>query len=294
MKLNIALRFALLCGVFATLSAHALDRPAGTVPASAAAVAPALDVNVILQRNADARGGLDAWRRVQTLAYSGKLDAGRQRPQVDSDFANPNASAKDRHRTRVKHDQEVESAPPITLPFSLEVARGRKSRLEVTVNDKTAVQVYDGSTGWKLRPWLANPKAEPYSAQEMKLAADQADIDGWLLDAGAKGNKIELEGVEAVEGKSAYKLKVTLRGGDVRHVWVDSESFLEVKVEGARTMDGKVKPMYTALKDYHQVGGVRIPFLMETRMDGIKEVDRLVIEKATLNPEIPAGHFAKP
>lgn len=294
MQLSSLLQASLLCVALAGLSAQALETPAAPAPVPVPVTAPALDVDTILQRNAEARGGLAAWRKVQSLSYSGVLDAGHQRPQPDAEFANPNASLKERHHARVKHEQEVEAAAPIALPFTLEAARGRKTRLEVTVSDRTAVQVYDGSTGWKLRPWLAGKGPQPYSAEELKLAADQADIDGWLLDARSKGNQVAVEGVDAVDGHAAYKLKVTLANGDLRHVWVDAQSFLEVRVEGARRMDGKLKAMYTELKDYRTVDGVRIPFLMETRMDGIQDVDRIVIEKAAVNPAIPAGHFAKP
>ena len=275
----------------------AVDAAAVKAPEAKApdVTAPALALQEILDRNARARGGLAAWQKVQGLAYSGKMDAGRKRPLPDNSFADPNASPKDRRRERITREREIDAAPVIQLPFSLELARGRKSRLEVTVKDKTAVQVYDGSVGWKLRPYLGGDrKAEPYTPEELKLAGDQADIDGWLLGAKSKGYKVEDEGVDGVAGKAAYKLKVSLPGGDVRHVWVDAQSFLEVKVEGARKFNGKIKPMYTVLKDYRSVDGVQVPFLMETSMEGVRDTERIIIEKATVNPPLPAGRFSKP
>lgn len=292
-KCTLAVALALLA-----LRAGAIDAPApasrGAPAVAPASTAPALSTDEILSRNAQARGGADAWRKVQALAYSGKMDAGRKHPLPDSEFANPNASPKDRRKERILRQSQVDAAPVIQVPFKLEVARGRKSRLEVVVNDKTAVQVYDGHNGWKLRPYMgAGRKAEPYTAEELKLAADQADLDGWLLDAHAKGSTVSSEGVDAVDGKPAYKLKVQLANGDVRHVWVDASTFLDVKVEGARRFDGKLKPMYTALKDYRTVDGVRVPFLMETRIEGYRDTDRIVIETATVNPAITPEHFSK-
>ena len=314
MKANPTLSTLLAGLLLLALQAQAIDAPpvaaTAAAPAGAAAVpsataagaaasttvtAPALAVDEILDRNARARGGLAAWQKVHAIAYSGKIDAGRQRPGPDESFANPNASPKERRKSRITRERELENAPVIQLPFSLEVARGRKSRMEIVVHDKTAVQVYDGHSGWKLRPYLGpDRKPEAYSAEELKLAADQADIDGWLLDAKAKHNSVVTEGVEAVDGKAAYKLKVTLANGDTRHVWVDADSFLDVKVEGARRLDGKIKPMYTALKDYRTVDGVKLPFLMETRMEGFRDAQRIVIEKASLNPTLAADRFAKP
>ncbi|MDE3011525.1 MAG: outer membrane lipoprotein-sorting protein [Pseudomonadota bacterium] len=298
MKLQ-ALRLSLLVlATLGSLAASAIEAPAApaSAPSSAAlSSVPALPVEEILARNAAARGGQDAWRKLQGFQYSGKLDAGRQRPQADSQFGSPTISAKERRRERIVRDRELDSAPVISLPFQLYVARGRKSRLEVTVQDKVAVQVYDGSQGWKLRPYLgAGHPVEPYSEEELKLAADQADIEGWLMEAHSKGLQVVGEGVEDVEQRPAYKLRITLANGDQRHVWVDAQSFLDVKVEGARKFDGKIKPMYTVLKDYRTVDGVTIPFLMETSMPGYRDTERLVIEQAKVNPVMPAGGFGKP
>lgn len=296
MKANTLLRTLVLALTLVTVRGFALEAPAEVAKASSPALtAPALSVDEILRRNADARGGLAAWQKVKALSFTGKMDAGHQRPQPDNNFANPNASTKDKRKTRIMRERELEAAPAIQLPYTLELARGRKSRLEIVFQEKTAVQVYDGSKGWKLRPWLAaDRQLQAYSPEELKLAADQSDIDGWLIDAKTKGNKVEQEGVEAVDDKAAYKLKVSLANGDVRHVWVDAETFLDVKIESARRFDGKLKPMYTAQKDFRTVDGVRLPFLMETRMDGVKDTDRIVIEKVVVNPAVDADRFAKP
>src|SRR5438874_1032826 len=54
------------------------------------------------------------------------------------------------------------------------------------------------------------------------------------LDYAAKGTRVELDGMEKVEDRDTYKLKLTFKSGDVTHVWVDAKTFLEAKVEGLR------------------------------------------------------------
>ena len=56
------------------------------------------------------------------------------------------------------------------LPFVLEKKRPRKTRVELAFKNDTAVQVYDGVNGWKLRPYLGRKTVEPYSAEELKAA----------------------------------------------------------------------------------------------------------------------------
>ena len=181
------------------------------------------------------------------------------------------------------------------LPFTLEMKRGRLSRLEIEFNGQTAVQVYDGTQGWKLRPFLNRHDVEPFTADEPKVAANQADLDGALIDYAAKGTKVELAGVEKVEDNEAYKLKLTLKNGHVVHEWIDAESFLEVKVEGTpRKLDGKPHEVAVYLRDYKTVDGLKIPHLIETVVKGVQRTEKIEIEKVVVNPRLDEKRFAKP
>ena len=217
----------------------------------------------IIERNISARGGLQAWRTVKTLSMSGKLDAGGK--------------------------QKVQ------LPFVLEMERNRKTRLELQFNGQTAVQVYDGSNGWKLRPFLNRRDVEPYTPDELKAASMQADIDGPLVDYVAKGTKVQLEGIQSVEGHDAFNLKLTLKTGQVQHIWVDAQTFLDVKVEGTpRRLDGRFHPVATYMRDYRSVNGLMIPYVNETAVDGVKQTEKIILEKVIVNPKLEDSHFSKP
>src|SRR6202521_5160580 len=217
----------------------------------------------IVDRNVAARGGLQAWRTVKTLSMSGKLDAGGK--------------------------QKVQ------LPFVLEMERNRRTRLELQFNGQTAVQVYDGANGWKLRPFLNRRDVEPYTPDELKAASMQADIDGPLVDYAVKGTKVELEGVQQIDGHDAFNLKLTLKTGQVQHIWVDAQTFLDVKVEGtARRLDGRFHPVATYMRDYRSVNGLMIPYVNETAVDGIKQTEKIILEKVIVNPKLEDSHFSKP
>ena len=217
----------------------------------------------VVERNISARGGLQAWRTVKTLSMSGKLDAGGK--------------------------QKVQ------LPFVLEMERNRKTRLELQFNGQTAVQVYDGTNGWKLRPFLNRRDVEPYTPDELKAASMQADIDGPLVDYVAKGTKVELEGAQQVDGHDAFNLKLTLKTGQVQHIWVDAQTFLDVKVEGTpRRLDGRFHAVATYPRDYRSVNGLMIPYVNETAVEGIRQTEKILVEKVIVNPKIEDSHFSKP
>lgn len=257
-----------------------------------------LSAAAIVERNVTARGGLQAWRSVQTMSLEGKLGAGgNKRAVLPVPGASPEAN---------KQALAARPAEEVFLPFVMELKRPRKLRLELQFKGQTAVQVFDGSNGWKLRPFLNRRVVEPYTSSEMKLAATQADLDGYLVDYSAKGTRVELAGTETVEGRDTYNLKLTLKNGEVTHVWIDSQTFLETKVQGQpRVLDGISHPVEVYFRDYRPVNGLEIPFLLETRVlllgqtamglkDPVIPSEKTIIEKVVVNPKLEEALFSKP
>ena len=211
----------------------------------------------IASRNVAARGGLQAWRAIQTLSFSGKMQAGGDnRPSL------PNVGS--------RREQKVATPRPtaqVELPFKMEMKRTRKLRLELQFNGQTAIQVYDGVNGWKMRPFLNRTDYEPYTADETKAASEQADLDGPLVDYAAKGTIVELAGLEKVNGRDNYRLKLTLKSGYSFHVWIDAQTFLESKIEGTpRRLDGEYHPVEIYMTDYRSTSGLMIPYVLETKV----------------------------
>jgi hypothetical protein len=250
----------------------------------------------IVDKNVAARGGLQAWRAVQTLSLEGKMGVGgNERARLSLPMPNPKELITPRRPA-----QEAE------LPFLMELKRPGKMRLELQFNGQTALQVYDGTNGWKLRPFLNRREVEAYSQEELKIASNQADLDGFLVDYAAKGSRVELDGMEKVENRDTYKLKLTMKSGRELHVWIDAQTFLEAKIEGEpRRMDGVYHPVEVYFRDYRPVGGVQIPYVLETHVlpvartaTGLRDtpvpVEKITIDKAVVNPNLDEALFAKP
>jgi hypothetical protein len=250
----------------------------------------------IVEKNVAARGGLAAWRAVHSISMSGAMDAGRVRDPVETARALQKLAGRtDAERRQALLAGQKEAGKLVRLPFVMEMQRPRKMRLEIEFSGQTAVQVFDGRNGWKLRPFLNRHEVEAYTAEEKQVASEQQDLDGPLIDYAAKGNQVELEGTEPVEGRDAYKLKLTLKEGQVRHLWIDTETFLDVKSEGPpRRLDGKYHAVETYYRDYRPVDGLMIPYLLETSVEGVKGSEKITIERVALNPKLEDSRFAKP
>src|SRR6266478_3733089 len=251
----------------------------------------------VVKKHVSARGGLQAWRAVQTLSLSGKMDAGAGDSVARSVRVarGPGAATQKMRREVAAGAHKAEAEKQVQLPFTLARQRPNKSRLEFEFAGKTAVQVYDGMNGWKLRPYLNRNDVEPFTPQEAKVEAENADMGGPLIDYAAKGTKVELEGVEPVEGHDAYKLKLTTRTGTVKHIWIDAHSFLDVKVEGVpRRMDGRMHGVWVYQRDFRSVQGLMIPFTSETMVDGYPQTHKIVLDKVAVNPKLDTATFVKP
>ncbi len=266
---------------------------AGDIPSGAN-----LSASAIVDKNVAARGGLQAWRAVHTMSFAGKMGAGGNRRAALPVPAQDRKSGPLVLPTR--------PADEVQLPFVMEVARSRKMRFELVFNGQTAVQVFDGANGWKLRPFLNRRVVEPFTTEEMKAASLQPDLDGPLVDYAAKGTQVELAGTEKVEDRDTYKLKLTLKNGQAIHVWVDAQTFLESKIEGQpRRLDGVYHPVEIFYRDYRRVSGLQFPFTLETKVLqvaqtalGVKSLpvppEKIVIEKVIVNPNLEESRFSKP
>ena len=117
----------------------------------------------------------------------------------------------------------------------------------------TQVSAFDGKTAWQINPWAGRKDAELMSEDDAKSLTDDAEIEGQLVDYNKKGYVVELVGHDAVEGTDCYKIKVTLKKGDIFYHYLDTDSGLALKVETQRLVRGAVQYHEDVYGDYDQV-----------------------------------------
>jgi hypothetical protein len=272
-----------------------LSLPPPGVAADANPPAQKLTATQIVDKFVAARGGQQAWHAVRAISWNGKLEAGAGDSAARSARFVKSARVPTSKKDLTNAPPAAETDTQVQLPFVLTMERPRKSRVELQFAGKTAVQVYDGAQGWKIRPFLNRSDVEPFTAEELKSQQDRGELDGPLFDYAAKGTRVDLEGTEEVDGHAAYKLKLTLKDATVQHVWIDTHSFLDVKVEGSpRRMDGRVRPVWVYQRDFRLVQGLMVPFVLETAVDGYRDTHKMFIEKVVVNPKLSDASFTRP
>ena len=265
-----------------------------------APVLPALSAETIAERNAAARGGASRWAAIKTMSISGKLDAGRERRDggtVGGMTSSPKQARLDARAAALAAAKSARQSDTkvIQLPYRVDFQRPTLMRAEVDFKGQTAVQVWDGASGWKLRPFIGRNELEPFTAEEMRIARSQQELDGPLINYRSKGVKVASDGTERVEGHDCYRLKLTLKDGESRRLWVDAKTFLEVKAEDQpRHFNGKDRMVYTVFDDWRPVQGLQVAHKLETRVEGVPQSNRIVFEQVALNSPIAGTRFAKP
>jgi hypothetical protein len=200
---------------------------------------------------------------------------------------------------RLKAVQSVRMTGTMTMGAGPEVKvriekkRPRRSRLEFTAQGRTGVQAYDGRKAWGIPP-LPGAKPEPLPEEMAGDLESQADLDGPLVDHEAKGLKLRLVGRASVDGKDAWKLELKFKSGDVHHLFLDAETYLEIRAESRRVVQGSAIEVETRLGDYREAGGVLWPHSIEVGPKGRPERQQVRFDTIEVNPAIADARFEMP
>jgi outer membrane lipoprotein-sorting protein len=173
--------------------------------------------------------------------------------------------------------------------------RPMKLRRDISIQGLTLVQAYDGQTGWQIVPFTGKKDPEVMPADDLKMIQEEADLDGPLMDYKQKGNTIELIGKEKVEGTDAYHLKITLKNGDVRNLFLDADTFLAIKMAVKITTRGSEFELEIAIGDYKEVEGIKFPFSIEQHaVGGQGPGQKVTFNKIEINVPLDDSQFKMP
>jgi outer membrane lipoprotein-sorting protein len=202
-------------------------------------------------------------------------------------------------RIKAVHSQRISGTinlgPGADGPFVVELERPGKMHIEVTVQGQTLIRSYDGkSTGWILNPFTENKGVQPMTVEDISNISDESDFDGPLVDYKQKGNLIALAGKEDVDGKPAYRLKLTNKKGEMRNYLFDTESFRLIKWEGTRKVGDRDVPWESSFHDYREVEGLQFAFEIDSDAPGTGQSQKIIADKIEVNPQIDESHFGKP
>ena len=215
----------------------------------------------LVQKNIEAKGGMEKIKAIKTVRLTGKLDAGGG----------------------------------FTAAVGQENKRPNLVRETFTLQGMTQVQAYDGSTAWEVRPFGGRKDPQLMGDDDVRDLLIDSDLDGPLVDYKGKGNQVEYLGHDSVDGDDALRLKVTLKNGDIIYYYLDPDTLLEIRTERREFIRGAVHDSVADLGSYKPVAGVMFPFSVNGGpKDDPTQWQSVTYEKIEANLPLQDSDFAVP
>jgi len=213
----------------------------------------------LVAKNIQAKGGLEKIKAIQSVRMSGTQDNDGFKAAVTQENKRPDL---------------------VRETFALQ--------------GMTSIQAYDGASGWQVRPFGGRKDPELMGEEDLRSLLLDADFDGPLVDYKEKGNKVESLGHDIVDGDDAYKLKVTLKNGDIIYYYLDPDTFLEIRKEQQLFLRGSVQEFEVNLGSYKPVNGVMFPFWSASGPKGADPLPNVTFDKIEVNVPLEDTKLAVP
>jgi len=214
-------------------------------------------VDEIVQKYANAAGGLDNFKKIKTAKFSGTASAqGNQ------------------------------------FPLTVQVINGRAMRTDVEVMGQTVTNAYKDGKGWKINPFAGAPTATDATADELTEFKIQGSLTSQLMDYKDRGYKAELLGHEDVQGVKTYKIKLTTDDSKTTNYFIDANTFALVKTIGMRSLMGQEMELETYYSEMKDVGNVKFS-MMRSVQSGGQTLQEVHFDKIELDIPIDEKIFDK-
>ncbi|HKY31582.1 MAG TPA: DUF1579 family protein [Candidatus Polarisedimenticolia bacterium] len=211
--------------------------------------APPATVDELVARHIEARGGAERWSRVKSLKLTGTMTSWSRKS-----------------------------------PFTLLRAPGDRYLLEGTQNGARLVIGYDGRTAWWDNAMLQEG-AQRIRGLDLAVVLRDTDFPNPLFGWKEKGYQLRLLGAREFEGERALALELSRLDGMSETWYLDPATYLEVARESPGSDFGRPVPQRTFFADFRDVGGVKVPFSVESQWytrDRALQADRAELD-------VPAG-----
>jgi hypothetical protein len=220
--------------------------------------ASAQSADDLIAKYVEARGGAGRLKAIQTVRIERTIAATFNDIDVVIFKKRPNL---------YRSEQKPEGSPSTTI-------RGFADTAWETVNGKTT----------------RREGAGPVEQREV-----DGDFDGFLVDCREKGHTVALEGRARVGADEAWKLKVTMKSGAVRYVYLDPATFLERRHETTVEVapNRRIETTIT-FGDWREINGVKFPFAIEEERDAPGQTFVFYTKKIEVNVPLEDAIFRMP
>lgn len=205
----------------------------------------------IIAKHIEATGGLDAWKKVNSIKIEGIL----------------NIQGND-----------------VTISFIQ--LHGKGMRQDITVQGMSGYQILTPTQGWTYLPFQGQSAVTPMNEEVVRRSQNQLDPRGSFVEYKEKGYSAELAGTENINGNECYKIILTFNSGVKETALIDSKTFYVVLVRTMQMINDEWQEMETGYSNFEKnPEGIIVP-----RMLALPH-GNLVINKVEVNKPVDENIF---
>lgn len=164
-------------------------------------------------------------------------------------------------------------------------------RMTIEYGPTTLIMGYNG-----LYAWQTSRGREKALLMEGKQATDfirNAAMFSQLYQPDDPNVTLDLLGEDVVDDKPVYVLEVTLSDGFKMRYFVDTKSYVDLKLEYKDEVDGVTHVMSNRFKDYRKIEQLMLPHHVDSYKDG-ELISTVKLDNIDLNPGIFSPYFDPP
>ncbi|MBM3415802.1 MAG: outer membrane lipoprotein-sorting protein [Bacteroidetes bacterium] len=212
----------------------------------------------VIQKYTAAMGGLDAFKKVQTAKFTGTV-----------------------------------SVRGYDLPMTIQIINGRAMRSDVDAMGQAVINVYKDGKGWAVNPFNGMETATDVEGAELLNLKAQASLVNALMDNKSQGHTVELQGQEAVEGITTWKIKLTTKeDGRIVFYYISNADNYLIKVTNTREIQGQETEVETWFSDLKEFAGLKF-YMTRTQKTGGQTLQTIAYSNVELNVPVDEKIFDK-
>lgn len=177
------------------------------------------------------------------------------------------------------------------MPMEMKIKKPDMFIMTVDVQGQKMIQAFDGQKGWMIAPWVS-PDPQELAGDQLTQAKDQVNMEGELYNYEKKGSAAELGGKVNVDGKDAYRIKLTTKDGNVKDYFIDANTYLISKVKAKVSAQGQTVDVEQIMSDNKTIDGITMAMKIESKSPMGSTI--ILMEEVKFNEKFDDAIFKQP
>jgi hypothetical protein len=154
----------------------------------------------------------------------------------------------------------------VKYPVNFYAVHNLSERFEFSFNGLTGYQIVTKDSGFNFSPFGGISTPERMTDEDVKLASDDLDLEGSLVNYQAKGHTIDLMENEDIDGVDAIQLRVNLKNGKTVFYFIDPETYYIIRTTAKGVSNGQE---FSNTSNYYNFKKTKEGILFPFTVDGL-------------------------